>query len=209
MDEEYGKIPRILQVCIYILGLMLTYVMQCMESYGVHWAKQRSRCPNLLRNATTTNAVSVDWEGKFQDTADSIADLWSSWTREYFDADFPRLIIRFEDQLFHGEKVMKLISECSGLPMKEPFTYMFNKSKVHGNPESFISAMSKYSSLKGRQTTMVPDDLNYAKTALDPELMRIFRYKHKVDQARMSQPYREKAMEACRQGYREMCGVGN
>jgi hypothetical protein len=45
---------------------------------------------------------------KYEDTSDShlsLAHFWSEWYRLYMDADYPRIIVRFEDLLFYGEEV--------------------------------------------------------------------------------------------------------
>lgn len=42
----------------------------------------------------------------------SLVDVWNSWYREYYEATFPRLIIRFEDMLFHPEDVVEAIRDC-------------------------------------------------------------------------------------------------
>jgi len=63
------------------------------------------------------------------DKYDSLADMWSDWYRSYIDAEFPRLIIRFEDTLFHAEKIMEIISKCVGAPMEIQYQYHTAKSK--------------------------------------------------------------------------------
>lgn len=153
---------------------------QCKVPYDASWRRLPSRCPNLADSETKTYPVSVHWEGRFQDHYASMADLWTAWYRSYLEADFPRLLIRFEDQLFHAEKVMQLISECSGLQLKQPFTHLLRMSKTHGSYSSFISALYKYGRVHGRQLGLWKTDLAHATQALDPQLMQIFQYKHQV-----------------------------
>jgi hypothetical protein len=38
-------------------------------------------------------------------------------------------MILFEDFLFHGETIMKTISECSGISMQPTFSYLLQASK--------------------------------------------------------------------------------
>lgn len=40
----------------------------------------------------------------------SLAHFWSEWYRLYLDADFPRIMVRFEDMLFHAKEVIE--REC-------------------------------------------------------------------------------------------------
>jgi hypothetical protein len=112
--------------------------------------------------------------------------LWNEWNQEYLQADFPRLLIRFEDQLFHGEKVMQLISNCSGIPLKEPYIYQWSESKLHGKSSNLISAISKYGKRQRMKVSWTKPDLEFAKAYLDPTLLRVFGYESEADRPRVS-----------------------
>jgi len=108
-----------------------------------------------------------------------LADYWSEWNREFVDAKFPRLIIRFEDTLFHAEKVMELVVECvTGRPMEHPFRYHLAASKTHGNPADFVTALANYGTERGRYDGLAREDREYVREggALDPRLMEMFHY---------------------------------
>jgi hypothetical protein len=121
--------------------------------------------------------VESDDQKNITDHYDSLVDMWNDWNKQYVDADFPRLIIRFEDTIFHAEKVMELVSQCAGIPVPSPFKYRLQPSKNHGNKKAnFISAMVKYGSNNGRVAEFQQKDLEYALTTLDPELMRTLKY---------------------------------
>jgi hypothetical protein len=112
------------------------------------------------------------------DDYDSLADMWTMWNRQYFDADFPRLIIRFEDTLYHLEEVFAAIRDCAGLPTSSiPFTYELSAAKKHGKPSGFVESMKKYASVKGRHTGLTVEDREYVQSALDPTIMKVFGYK--------------------------------
>lgn len=123
---------------------------------------------------------------------ESLVHVWNEWNREYFEADFPRLMVRFEDQLFHAEKVMQLISNCSGIPLDEPFVYQSRASKKHGESSNLLSALAKYGHTRGRHTPLDAKDMQYAKSTLDPTLMEIFGYSHEVYPPRVQHAYRQK-----------------
>lgn len=110
---------------------------------------------------------------------ESLADMWSTWYGAYLDADFPRLMIRFEDTLFHAERVMEIITDCvGGRPGEQPsppFRYHLGKSK-RGPSSDFPTALGKYGREAGRYDGMTADDRKYALSALDEKLMRTFRY---------------------------------
>lgn len=103
--------------------------------------------------------------------------MWSMWYQAYFNADFPRLMIRFEDTLFHAEKVMQIVNECVGSSESEitPFLYHLGKSK-RGPSSDFPTALGKYGSERGRYDGMAEVDREYARSALDANLMRTFHY---------------------------------
>jgi hypothetical protein len=86
------------------------------------------------------------------------------------------LIIRFEDTLFHAEKVMDLITECLGKPLSHPYLYHLEASKEHGRPADFFSALAKYGRAEGRYDGLTPDEKKYVRTALNPTLMKTFQY---------------------------------
>ena len=56
----------------------------------------------------------------------SLLHVWNEWYHEYvFDAKFPRLIVRFEDLLFHTPAVVEQIRQCVGA------TYRDSSSSSH------------------------------------------------------------------------------
>jgi hypothetical protein len=63
--------------------------------------------------------VEIAWSQTIVRKYKSLAHVWSEWYREYLDADFPRLIVRFEDLIFHAPAVLEQIRECVGAVWKE------------------------------------------------------------------------------------------
>ena len=168
----------------------------CKSPYAAVWQRgEFGRCPNLVpseyerqavagQNAfrttipttTTTTTFTVQVERSYEERYASLADMWSEWYREFYEADIPRLIIRYEDTLFHADRVMELITECIGRPLQEPFRYHMEASKMHGKPSDFTTALAKYGTKRGRYTGLLPEDRKYAQTALDSTLMKVFQY---------------------------------
>ena len=98
----------------------------CKESYDAVWERKKSHCPNLVRDESDPAGFSssgmypvhITYEQtrhSFTDWHASVSDFWSDWIRNYYDSDEPRLFVRFEDLLFHGEDMMYKIAECVGL----------------------------------------------------------------------------------------------
>jgi hypothetical protein len=159
----------------------------CKLHYTAEWTTF-DRCPNLIpgpRERRKANQTIVNetfhvkqriYENYTQDY-DSLADMWSKWNLFYYqEADFPRLIVRFEDTLFHLEAVMKQISDCIGMPLHEPFQYSLSRSKPSKRSNDFITAMAKYGRDDGRYDGFTKKERRYLQKALDPDLMKTFHY---------------------------------
>ena len=164
----------------------------CKQGYGVRWPHDRQlHCPNLVPNKADRrrfkkelhNATSVSvWMGKDPHVGPSWPSLvhyYNAWYQSYVQADFPRLMIRFEDTLFHGEAVMKQVCECAGgEPVSDKFLYSLEEAKSSHKHEqnNFVSAMIHYGTDEGRYHNMTPEDLDFARDHLDPALLDLFHY---------------------------------
>lgn len=112
------------------------------------------------------------------DHFDSLADMWNEWNRQNVDADYPRIMVRFEDMLFRPDEAMAQMTQCAGLPVPNPYKYRLHNGKTHGNPFNFVDAMHKYSSRSGRFEGFDAPDLDYARSVLDADLMEKFEYSY-------------------------------
>ena len=105
--------------------------------------------------------------------------MWSEWHQPYLDTDIPRLIVRFEDFLFHRERILQQIAECATGPQWNfslPVKYRLASVKGHGDSSDLVSAVIKYGTSRGRYVGMATEDLRFAKTALDPKLLQKLHY---------------------------------
>lgn len=108
---------------------------------------------------------------------DSLVDLWNDWYRQYLEADYPRLMVRFEDLLFQAPAVMKQISDCMGVDFNaSQFEYQIKSAKGHGSHTDFLHAIIKSGNETARKKGMTVQDLTFAAQHLDVDLMRIFQY---------------------------------
>jgi hypothetical protein len=113
---------------------------------------------------------------------DSLVDLWNDWNRQYLQADYPRLMVRFEDLLFQAPAVMKQISDCMGVDFNlTTFRYQKGKAKKHGSGTDFLHAIIKSGNETARKQGMTEQDLTFAAQHLDADLMRIFQYQTPVE----------------------------
>jgi hypothetical protein len=111
--------------------------------------------------------------------------------------DFPFVMVRFEDLLFHAPAVLQAIANCAkgydddDLPntptitttttstqnnvenntnKSSSFSYYLPKSKLHGKTSTdFVSAMIKYGTTIGRTNGMLLADLQFAQRHLQQQ----------------------------------------
>ena len=169
----------------------------CRHSYGAKWKRddgddphqkqQQQHCPNLVEPSNNNNPVNVTVQyAQFEQQHDSLVGFWNDWYRDYVRAPFPRLIVRFEDVIFHPKLVTKTVCECAGGAMNEhqPFKYIVDSAKkgrahgAEGQKTSYVDALVKYGTEAGRYKGFAAADLEYARQHLDPDLMRLFGYRY-------------------------------
>ena len=168
---------------------------QCKQPYAADWKHSKTHCPNLVptekEQPEPTGAVPVDI--KFDKTSkfhwESLVDLWNDWYRQYLEADYPRLMVRFEDLLFQAPAVMQQISNCMGVDFNvEMFKYQTKSAKGHGSHTDFLHAIIKSGNETARKKGMTEADLTFAAQHLDIDLMRIFQYQTPVECVAISGP---------------------
>lgn len=120
-------------------------------------------------------------------THTSLAHLWNDWYNEYIQGEFPRLVVRMEDLVFHAKSVITQVCECVGGTTtlgRRDFAYITESAKhgeIHGNDKtSLLQAMIRYgsSSKLNRTRGMTREDIEYARKVFDANLMDMFGYKH-------------------------------
>jgi hypothetical protein len=157
----------------------------CKNPYGVKWP-HHDHCPNLVDREGRPVAVTTKYTfgtpkknnvQKFQIHYASLVHLWNDYYREYFDSPQPRLLIRYEDLLYHGPEVLTAISTCVGLTMPT-FRYVTETSKTHGSGADFRQALTKYGNAAARLAPLTAADQQFARDMLDERLMTTFQYKY-------------------------------
>jgi hypothetical protein len=116
---------------------------------------------------------------------DSLIHLWNDWYESYYHVDYPRLMIRFEDVLFHGKEVMDMVCKCAGAQQPSRFTYLVDEAKWdHKHAQNnMVSAMVKYGTDSRRYQNMTREDLEFTHAALNHDLINVFGYQaHPMDQ---------------------------
>ena len=115
-------------------------------------------------------------------TFPTIADLWNAYYREYLLDDFPKLQVRAEDLIFFPKEVTKSVCECAGgrIHDMENFNYITKalKDATAKTKYSMVDLLIRYGSGKKRTTQMTKEDLAYANSTLDSDLMQFYGYFH-------------------------------
>ena len=114
---------------------------------------------------------------------ESLAHMWNEWYHEYIDADFPRIVVRLEDLVFHSKEVISKICGCIGGTMQKDFQYVTQTAKVgdeniHGKMEDRTNMFKWFTKwhLENRTKNMTKDDHEYATEHLDSGLLDLFHY---------------------------------
>jgi hypothetical protein len=186
--------------CLVVLLLLDHRVVQmCRHPYAADWVHEEDHCPNLLPNEYDYQLLAIDEKeaamngvtmnvtvkyAEFSRQHASLVEFWNDWYKAYAEASFPRLIVRFEDVVFHPKQITKTVCECAGgqLDPDRPFKFIVDSAKkgaAHGTEKtSYVDALIKYGTEEGRYEGFDGDDLEYAREHLDPDLMRLFGYRY-------------------------------
>jgi hypothetical protein len=153
------------------------------------WVKDNVMNTAGFRKNSTVVPVYVRYKlGNITHT--SLAHMWNEWYRDYYDAQFPRIMVRFEDLIFHAKEVITKVCRCGGGDMEDEFQYIVDSAKkggdnIHGSDRTnYLDAMIKYGSAEHhaqRTKGMTSEDKDYARQAFDSELMEAFGYRFPED----------------------------
>lgn len=116
----------------------------------------------------------------------SLIHLWKDWYQEYFDASFPRLIVRLEDLVFHPHEVLSSICSCAGGSFNEE-NFTINSYSTKGRSDNMshkrtrgtglVSSFSLHTVGANRTTGMSLEDIRFANTVLQDSLAPTFGYR--------------------------------
>jgi len=156
----------------------------CKHIYGARWFHNKTTCPNVWSyEAHAPTEVRVKYAATFVHH-ESLPGFWNDWYNGYSNAHFPRIIVRFEDLLFHAKNVTETLCKCGGgEPRRKHFRHVKASAKLgtaaHGaNKTDLLDALIQFGSNKGRLNGMVASDITHSRDLLDPFLMEKFQYKY-------------------------------
>jgi len=180
----------------------------CRHSYEARWRHFNGHCPNLVPNKVdkgprgrlpiTQKSMAVkvkfatqhignepmpDQKNRTFVEYSSLVDLWNVWYGDWYDVvEFPRLMVRFEDLMFHAEDTVTQVCECGGGTMRSWFRYVEDSAKgqygPHAGSAGFLASLVTYGNSTLRMKGILTDekDVEYARQHLDKDLMDIFGY---------------------------------
>ena len=175
----------------------------CRHPYEARWPHYREHCPNLVPNRFDRRhklgSGTIDLRVKFATrhfgdepipdesnktfiAYNSLVDFWNVWYRDWYEASFPRVMIRFEDLLFHAEETVASVCNCWGGTMRPDFRYAKNSAKgqkgPHAGSAGFLASLVTYGNSTLRNQGILTDkrDVLYARKNLDEDLMTVFGY---------------------------------
>lgn len=169
----------------------------CKSPYETRWKHSAGHCPNLVPNqfelkrfpvlqGHKTVPVRVFFSENQTIYWDSLVSFYNEWYRLYYDVQYPRLIVRFEDLLFAPEELLQAIADCAGADLASTIAYKTESSKEHGSQTNLVGAMIKTGTGAGRFNNMTKDDLDYVEQFIDKELMTTFDYMPSVSAAKLT-----------------------
>ena len=153
----------------------------CKHPYTAVW-QAGDHCPDF--NVDNLYLKTKLTYSDFSRQHESILHHWNDYYNEYLVADFPRLLVRYEDLLFHPKELTKSVCECAGGSMKMDgsFVFIVDTAKkgvgAHGSARTgYVDAMIKYGSETKRYAKYVAKrDLEYIRDHGDADLMTLLHY---------------------------------
>jgi hypothetical protein len=203
-EKDSGVDPRSVFPAVTVRDPAAWMQSMCRHEYAMEWPHDKTiHCPNLVPSdasdynnsplshkfANSSVPVTIRYK-EFHKEHDSLLHHWNEWYAAYAAAaKFPRVLVRFEDLIFHPVEVTTAACECAGGAMQRDlqgrlqFKYVTGSAKkgdAHGKDKTgYIDAIIRYGNDRGdRWKGMTEADLQYTRDHLDPTLMALFGYNY-------------------------------
>jgi hypothetical protein len=172
----------------------------CRHEYAAHWHHTPENCPNIVKrgyhdtkehgtlalDSSDLVAVDIHYSENFHVHHNSLPHFWNDWYQLYFNATYPRIMVRFEDLLFYGQEVTETLCACGGGVTRQDrkanhFVHISKSAKkgtaAHGSHKTdLVAALIKYGNDVHRLDNLTPEDLKATRQVLDSQLMQAFGY---------------------------------
>lgn len=161
----------------------------CRHKYAANWQHFEGHCPNLVtiddsekqRNGGgEVIKVRVHYRDTNITNHESMIHLWNDYYGAWMATKFPKLVVRFEDLLFHAEEIATKVCKCARGKMKDgPFRYVVDsakKGKAHDGSNGLVKSLTKYAKESNRLKSITPQDMEFLQHNINTELMETFHY---------------------------------
>jgi hypothetical protein len=154
-----------------------------------HYKNDPWKVDNVMDKANfTLNSTVVPLRVRYKSATlyhKSLIHMWKDWYNSYLQADFPFLMVRLEDLVYHPRSVLESICDCAGGVLAEHIMLSGDSAitqgdNIHGaNRTGLVDAMNKH--VRGDRTKgMTPEDIQYAREVLKESPMQLFSYKEPI-----------------------------
>ena len=150
----------------------------CKSPYAAHWQHSAKNCPNLAATPQASNTtVKVIFDAKQKVHFQPLLDLYTSYYLQYLnDADYPRLMVRFEDMVLQPHNLMEQITECilgteAASAANKPLQFQLASSKGHGSHTDWIHVLLKTGDADKRVVHWTKEDLDVAANWTDLRIL--------------------------------------
>lgn len=158
----------------------------CQTPYSVYWMSQGSqRCQSFPKNndakRVMSSPIQMRMETGYAPQFETLIHLWNEYYGQFWNAPYPRLIVRYEDLLWHAPRVLSMVSDCVGADTSSKmrsYSYVTSPAKTHGNKVSnLIDAIARAGSEEMRKTGyLTAVDLQEVTKTIDHTLVHLFQY---------------------------------
>jgi hypothetical protein len=149
--------------------------------------QQHPNDPNITSSSLSSSSSMMQsmpvWMGKNIQSGpswDSLIHYWNDWYQSYYDARWPRLMVRFEDTLYQPRTTMELVCSCGGGTVAETFRYVLGEAKPDHRQEQNdrVGAMVKYGTSAGRYHNLTDQDITFVRRHVNATLLSVFQYRY-------------------------------
>lgn len=111
---------------------------------------------------------------------DSLMHFYVDYYTQYLQAEYPRLIVRFEDIVFQPMAVLEQIAECLGVTLATPIQFQTGSSKSHGSHSDLLHVFTKTADAQRRMRGITAPDMQFIQQHWPSWLSETFHYNAQV-----------------------------
>lgn len=162
----------------------------CKEPYDAKFVRgmKTDLCPRFFvtakdgtvrPNRVTVSAHQTNWTKT--DIYESLPEMWNEYYRQYMeDADYPRLIVRYEDFLLYSQEIVRVLAECSGAKMtSSEFHYFTGEARSWRKQEgtsNIINTVKKLGAMDWFYYQLTKEEQQVLQSHLSPDIRALFQY---------------------------------